>query len=82
MCPLSGDPHQRGGRQDGCALGAAGKETVITDTVAYRNLVPGCEYTVRGWLMVKETGQEFLMGEEPVVRRQHLRRRPLPEPWH
>ena len=25
VCPLSGDPHQRGGRQDGCAPGRCGK---------------------------------------------------------
>ena len=37
----------------------AEKEAVITDTVAYKNLIPGKEYTVTGILMDKETGKEL-----------------------
>lgn len=35
----------------------AKKEVSVTDTVAYRNLVPGKEYTVRGKALDKETGE-------------------------
>lgn len=35
----------------------AKKEISVTDTVAYRNLVPGKEYTVRGTAVDKETGK-------------------------
>ena len=35
----------------------AKKEISVTDTVAYRNLVPGKEYTVRGKALDKETGE-------------------------
>ena len=37
----------------------AEKEAEITDTVAYKNLIPGKEYTVTGILMDKETGKEL-----------------------
>lgn len=35
----------------------AKKEISVTDTVSYRNLVPGKEYTVRGKAVDKETGE-------------------------
>lgn len=35
----------------------AKKEISVTDTVAYQNLVPGKEYTVRGTALDKETGE-------------------------
>ena len=35
----------------------AKEEVSVTDTVAYRNLVPGKEYTVRGTAVDKETGE-------------------------
>lgn len=35
----------------------AKKEVSVTDTVEYRNLVPGKEYTVRGTAVDKETGE-------------------------
>ncbi len=35
----------------------AKKEISVTDTVSYRNLVPGKEYTVRGTAVDKETGE-------------------------
>lgn len=35
----------------------AKKEISVTDTIAYRNLVPGKEYTVRGKAVDKETGE-------------------------
>ena len=39
----------------------------ITDLVNYSNLIPGQEYTLRGQLMVKETGEVLLMEGEPVT---------------
>ena len=39
----------------------------ITDLVNYSNLIPGQEYTLRGQLMVKETGEVLLLEGEPVT---------------
>ena len=36
------------------------KELVLTDTVAYKSLVPGHTYVMKGVLMDKETGKELL----------------------
>lgn len=44
-------------------VGAAG-ETAVVDTVSYTNLVPGQEYTIKGVLMDKATG-EPLQAEVP-----------------
>lgn len=38
---------------------AVDEEITITDTVAYKNLVPGKKYVVKGTLMDKETGKPF-----------------------
>ena len=38
---------------------AIDEEITITDTVAYKNLVPGKKYVVKGTLMDKETGKPF-----------------------
>lgn len=43
---------------------AYGQKTRITDTVAYRNVVPGKEYTIKGRLMSRETGDEVAKSEE------------------
>ena len=48
-------------------VGTAEQETTILDTVSYRNLIPGKEYTLRGVLMDQETGEEFLANGEPVT---------------
>lgn len=45
----------------------AGKEIIITDTVAYENLEVGKEYTVKGKLMNKETGEALLVDGKEVV---------------
>ncbi len=43
-------------------------ETVtITDTVSYRNLIPGKEYTVKGILMDGKTGEPFLVDNKEVT---------------
>jgi len=40
---------------------------VLVDTVSYKNLIPGKEYTVKGVLMDKETGKELLIGGKTVT---------------
>ena len=41
----------------------AGEDIVITDVVTYTNLEPGKEYTVKGKLMDKETGEPLIDAE-------------------
>ena len=41
--------------------------TVVTDTVSYKNLVPGQEYTVKGTLMDKNTGSAVETVTSPVT---------------
>ena len=43
-----------------------GKETIV-DTVAYKGLIPGKEYTVSGILMVKSTGKPLLDNGKEVT---------------
>lgn len=43
------------------------KEMTIVDEVAYKNLIPGEEYTIKGSLMDKATGKAFLDGEKEVT---------------
>lgn len=43
------------------------KEISIVDTVIYKNLIPGEEYTIKGILMDKRTGKAFLAGEKEVT---------------
>ena len=47
--------------------GLAKKETTIVDTVSYKGLIPGEEYTVKGTLMSKETGEALLVDEKPIT---------------
>ncbi|WP_449316710.1 VaFE repeat-containing surface-anchored protein [Rubneribacter sp.] len=42
-------------------------ETTVIDTVEYKGLLPGKEYTVSGTLMVKETGEPLEIDGEPVT---------------
>ena len=39
----------------------------LTDTVEYKHLVPGKEYTVKGVLMDKATGEPFLQNGEQIT---------------
>ncbi len=41
-------------------FGTPDKQEVLVDTVAYKNLVPGKEYTVKGTLMDKKTGKAIV----------------------
>ena len=51
----------------GSHTGTLQEQAVIEDIISYVNLIPGQEYTVRGKLMVKETGEELMQGGRPVV---------------
>jgi LPXTG-motif cell wall-anchored protein len=54
----------------GTHVGKAGKTDTIIDTVAYTNLVPGKEYTVKGTLMNKETGKALVIDGKEVTAEQ------------
>ena len=41
-------------------------ESVIVDTVTYKNLVPGKPYVVKGQLHLKDSGDPLMVGEKPV----------------
>ena len=43
------------------------EEIVIEDTVSYDNLISGKEYTLKGTLMDKATGEAFLVDGQPVT---------------
>ena len=47
--------------------GVVAKETTVLDEVFYKNLIPGKEYTVKGTLMVKETGEALVINGETVT---------------
>lgn len=47
--------------------GITEKDDVLIDYVAYSNVLVGKEYTVKGTLMNKETGEPILMNGEPVT---------------
>lgn len=46
--------------------GIVSPETTIVDTVSYSNLAKGTEYTLKGTLIDKETGKEFLVNNNKV----------------
>ena len=48
-------------------VGLAGEKTEIIDTVEYKNLVADKEYTVKGTLMNKETGEPIMENDQPVT---------------
>lgn len=47
--------------------GAAVSDAVIVDTVTYKALVPGNEYTIKGTLMDKSTGKPLEVDGKPVT---------------
>ena len=51
------------GLQEGIRKGQA----VIVDTVAYQNLIPGQEYTLKGILMDKSTGTPLLINKKEIT---------------
>ena len=42
-------------------------ETTVIDTVEYKNLIPGKEYTLNGKLYSKSTGKPLMVGDKPVT---------------
>ena len=42
-------------------------EATVIDTVEYKNLVPGKEYTLNGKLHSKSTGKPLMVGDKPVT---------------
>ena len=51
----------------GSHMAEAQKKVTLTDKVSYDNLIPGKEYTVRGVLMNKTTGEALLVDGENVT---------------
>lgn len=47
--------------------GVVAIETTVVDEVFYKNLIPGKEYTVKGTLMVKETGETLTVDGKEVT---------------
>lgn len=54
-------------KDTGTHQGIAKKDVTIVDTVEYTGLIPGQEYTVKGILMNKETGEPLLVNGEQVT---------------
>ena len=52
--------------KDGTKTVIASKNTKLVDVVRYENLIPGKEYTIKGELMVKETGEPLKVNNEAV----------------
>ena len=48
-------------------VGTVTEEITIVDTVIYNNFIPGQEYTVRGVLMDRETGEKLVDGKGNTV---------------
>lgn len=47
--------------------GVVGEKMQLIDTISYKNLIPGKEYTVKGVLMDKSNGKEFVDASGNVV---------------
>lgn len=54
-------------KESGTDEGVFGKESTIVDVVKYNNLSEGVEYTVKGTLMDKETGEALLVDGKEVT---------------
>lgn len=53
--------------ETGTKTAPVAEKVTITDTVTYKNLIPGKEYTMKGTLMDKETGDALLVNGEEVT---------------
>ena len=53
--------------QTGQNLASPSEKVTITDTVEYKNLIPGKEYTIQGILMDQESEEELLIDGKPVT---------------
>lgn len=54
-------------KENGTHMSMADKDITIVDTVAYKNLIAGKEYTVNGTLMDQTTGKELIFNGKPVT---------------
>ena len=54
-------------KSDGDKTLMPGKDAVITDTVAYENLIPGKEYTLKATLYDKATGEPLSVNDKHVT---------------
>ena len=54
-------------KDTGARMGTLKENAVIVDTFRYENLIPGKEYTVKGVLYEKSTGQPLLVNGKPVT---------------
>ena len=54
-------------QESGTHEGIAKKDVTIIDTVSYKNLIVGQEYTVKGKLMLKETGEPLRIDGKEVT---------------
>lgn len=54
-------------QESGTHEGLAKKDVTIIDTVSYKNLIVGQEYTVKGKLMLKETGEPLRIDGKEVT---------------
>ena len=54
-------------QESGTHEGIAKKDVTIVDTVSYKNLIVGQEYTVKGKLMLKETGEPLRINGKEVT---------------
>lgn len=54
-------------KENGTHMSMADKDVTIVDTVAYKNLIVGKEYTVNGTLMDQATGKEVIINGKPVT---------------
>ena len=54
-------------KNTGLQEGIRKEQSVIADTVAYQNLLPGQEYTLKGILMNKSTGTPILINKKEIT---------------
>ena len=54
-------------KNTGLQEGIRKEQSVIADTVAYQNLIPGQEYTLKGILMNKSTGTPLLINKKEIA---------------
>ncbi len=54
-------------QESGTHEGIAKKDVTIIDTVSYKNLIVGQEYTVKGKLMLKETGEPLRIDGKEIT---------------
>ena len=54
-------------KNTGLQEGIRKEQSVIADTVAYQNLIPGQEYTLKGILMNKSTGTPLLINKKEIT---------------